>query len=116
VTFNERVKARWQTSIAMFLIGFAVAEALVWVMMSFIVFVAIPIEAVDHRRLLLTVVQILIGAVYLWSWAVRGIQLVNIDTILQDAGDIERKLIAARIAQEGVEVKELVGGSGAGQP
>jgi len=84
----------------MFIVGFVVAQLLVWVMMTFIVFVAIPISFTEQRRLLLVVVQILIAAVYLWSWAVRGIQLVSIDTILRDAGPLERDIIQKRIGQE----------------
>jgi type VI protein secretion system component VasK len=100
-TFNERVRSRWWASIILFIVGFLVAEALVWAMMTLIVFVAVPIPDPAQRRLILTVVQILIGAVYLWSWAVRGIQLVNIDVILRDAGPLERDIIKQRIAQEG---------------
>jgi type VI protein secretion system component VasK len=107
MTFNERVQARWWASIILFIVGFLVAETLVWVMMSFIVFVAIQIAASEQRRLIMVVVQILIGAVYLWSWAVRGIQLVNIDVILRDAGPLERAIIRERIAQELPAMQEL---------
>ena len=99
-TFADRVHSRWRSSIILFIVGFAVAQALVWSMMSFIVFVAIQIDTPEKRRLLLTVVQILIGAVYLWSWSVRGIQINSIDAILRDAGPTERAVIQARIAQE----------------
>lgn len=109
-TFSDRVKSRWWASIIMFAVGFAVAQLLVWVMMSFIVFVAVQIIDLQQRRLMLTVVQILIAAVYLWSWAVRGVQLVNIDTILRDAGPLERDIISKRIEQEGVKVVKLVEG------
>ena len=100
MTFNERVRSRWWASITMFVVGFAVAQLLVWVMMTFIVFVAVQIVDPAQRRLILVVVQILIAAVYLWSWAVRGMQLVNIDVILRDAGPLERDIIKQRIAQE----------------
>lgn len=100
MTFNDRVKARWWASIILFIVGFLVSQALVWVMMTLIVFVAVQIADPAQRRLILVVVQILIGAVYLWSWAVRGIQLVNIDVILRDAGPLERDIIKQRIAQE----------------
>ena len=100
MTFQDRVRARWWVSIIMGVVGFAVAQLLVWTLMSFVVFVAIQIPDPEQRRLLLTVVQILIGLVYLWSWAVRGTQIVSIDTILRDAGPLEREIIAGRIAQE----------------
>lgn len=99
-TFQDRVKMRWWASIIMGVLGFLVAELLVFVLMSFVVFVAIQIPEPEQRRLLLTVVQILIAAMYLWSWAVRGMQLVNVDTILRDAGPLEREIIKGRIAQE----------------
>jgi hypothetical protein len=113
MTFHDRVRARWWASIIMFAVGFAVAELLVWVLMSFVVFVAFSAGGFsltqELRRLLMIVVQVLIAGVYLWSWAVRGIQLVSVDTILRDSGPLERKVIAARIEQEtpGVHVPGL---------
>lgn len=109
-TFSDRVRSRWWVSIIMFVVGFAVSQFLVWVMMSFIVFVAVQITMADQRKLLMTVVQILVAAVYLWSWAVRGIQLVSIDTILKDAGPLERAVIKQRIEQEGINLVEMTGG------
>jgi hypothetical protein len=98
--FSDHVRRRWTMSLIFGISGFLVAQLLVWLMMSLVVFVALELEANAKRTLLLVVVQFLVGAVYLWSWAIKGMQLSSIDVILRDAGPIERELIKARISQE----------------
>lgn len=100
MTFTDRVRRKWIMSILFGTLGFFFAQLLVWVMMSFVVFVALELDYGSRRTLLLVVVQFLVGAVYLWSWAVRGMQTSSIDVLLRDAGPIERELIQARIKQE----------------
>jgi len=113
ITFADRVRSRWRASVIMFLVATAIAEGLTWVVMTFIVFVALSaggaVMSEEMRRLLMVSVQILVGFVGLATWGIRGIQIHNIDTILMSAGAMEKQLISARIQQEGIPVVNLVG-------
>lgn len=104
MTFEQRVRRRWWTSIIWFVVGAVIVGMLTWVMMAFVVFVLITFED-TQRRLIMTVVQFLVYGSYLFAWSSRGAQMAStVDVVLRDAGPIERDLIVARLAQEGVPV------------
>lgn len=101
MTFQNRVRRRWIASVIFALSGFALVELLVFVMLAFVVFVALDIQPESARRLLITIVEFLVGGAFLLAYSIRGMQNATLDTLLQDAGPLEREVIRARIVQEG---------------
>jgi hypothetical protein len=100
VTFNDSVRARWISSIVFGLVGFALVEMVVWVMMVFVIFVAVQIAEQSSRLMIIVVTEFLVGISYCGGWLARGMRASNIDVMVRDAGPIERDIIKARIAQE----------------
>jgi hypothetical protein len=137
MTFNERVKARWWASVIMFAVGFVVAQGLVWLMISFIAFTALKAGGYDlsfeMKRMVMIIIEILIGMVSLWMWIVRGFQLPgNID--IRNASPLQKRMVAVQlnedadeepnyvkavdavIEQEGAQVIDVTGGPARAQP
>ena len=100
MTFSSRVRRRWIVSIVFAVAGFFALEILVWTMLAFVVFVALQIEPASARRLLVVVVEFLVGVGYILAWSVRGMQSASLDVLLRDAGPLEREVIKARIEEE----------------
>ena len=138
MTFSERVKARWRAPITAFIVGLAVAEVLVWVLLAFVVFVALSAAGiavpVEMRRMILIINQITVLATAFCMWIARGIQLsADVNTIIGTASPLQKQLLGTQlteeaqaesalvkverlIAEEAVPVIDLVGGPAGSQP
>ena len=100
MTFSDRVKRRWIASVLFAIFGFLAVELLVWIVLVFVLFVALEMPAGSSRSLLIVIVEVLVGLSSMFAYAVRGMQNSSIDVLLRDAGPLERDIIAARIRQE----------------
>jgi len=106
MTFSERVRARWRASIIAFCAGLAVAEVLVWILMSFVVFVALHASGVDLspelRRMFLIVVQIAVLLTACCMWLARGIQLSSdVNAVIAGASPLQKQLLGMQLTEEG---------------
>lgn len=99
LSFSQRVVRRWAVSIIIGVMGFFIGMLLVYVMVFFVVFIAIPLEYAQ-RQIVFTVVAFLTGFMYLFAWAVRGIQNSTIDVIVRDMGPLQKKMLVAQIQED----------------
>ena len=105
MTFSDRVRTRYRASIVAFCAGLCVAEALVWVLMTFVVFVALSasgvVLALDMRRMILIIVQISVLMTAFCMWIARGIQLsADVNALISNASDLQKKLLGVQLVEE----------------
>jgi hypothetical protein len=106
MTFSQRVRARWRASIIAFCAGLLVAEVLVWVLMSFVVFVALSSSGValspELQRMFLIVVQIAVLLSACCMWLARGIQLSSdVNAVIAGASPLQKQFLGMQLTEEG---------------
>jgi hypothetical protein len=113
MTFSERVKARRRASIIAFFVALALVEIVIFVLFTFVVFVALSASGVivspEMRRMMLIVNQLCVLIVAGVMWIARGIQLSSdITAIIQHASPLQKQLLGTQLTEEAQKENALV--------
>jgi hypothetical protein len=96
--YEDRISRRRRWGVVVGFLGLLMVAITVYVLMWFVVMVAVPL-AQSQQGLLLAVVGVIAAFAYMGGWAARTFHTENIDTQIGTMGKTARNVVAAGIQE-----------------
>lgn len=99
LTLEKRIRRRWMLTTIFAVAGFFALLIIATVFLFFTLFVAFAFTDAQIKCLL-AVDLFLLAVAYFAGWQVKGLYQINIDTIVRDMGDLQKRALIAALQSD----------------